>query len=155
MRTAALHGDFATPKMLQRDMGDPRWIDLYIERQSVESMASLCSAWGVKNLVGYSRGGYLACKIAELIPIKTLVLYESPMFDAQPQVLNAVVVFNSVPRRRKRRSREMSRVLRYFSGHMTFFHGAKKRHLEAKPYWPFLGHAWDQSLNDLIAGELR
>lgn len=152
MSVVALHGfvhGLATPEMLERDMGHPSWVDYYLPRGSLDQMVRHCVALSADVLVGYSRGGYLACKIAELVTIRTLVLYECPLWDARPIVQDAVVIYNDY-RKSAKREAEMGRVLQYFSAHMTEMQGKIPSHVQRVPYWPFLGHSWDQQLNPRI-----
>lgn len=153
MKTYALPGDFASANDLQRDMGDPPWVDAYVDYRSPfeEDMArqdAVC-------LVGYSRGGSVIGRLSLTLPnIVGAVLYESPLFgvDEPGGTFPVMIIWNShsAPRRTieawdaLQRWRSRGRQVRLLSG--------RGRHI--KPVWRprtlFVGHGWDVSLNDTI-----
>lgn len=91
MTTIALHGDFATAEMLQRDVGDLAssidgffaaggWVRF--EHQFNKLLRLISELQEPPILIGYSRGGSVIARLSELIEIKAAILYESPVLDS-------------------------------------------------------------------------
>ena len=156
----ALHGDFATPGMLKRDMGDfPLVADFFDARGWINfasAMGRLVSL--VKSLpepptvIGYSRGGSAIARLSELVELRSAVLYESPIVDSDgvggsfPVLMvwnDAGAKYSRFPARRKqvRRSEQL-----WAKSHpVTPIEGVGKHFTKRPP-----AHCWDQNLNQQI-----
>lgn len=154
MKTYAFHGDFASAEDLQADMGDPAWVDEYVDyRRDFES--AIADQDSVV-LVGYSRGGSIIGELSlRLRNIRGVVLYESPLFGVDQPGGNfpALVIWNR--RSRKRRSIEAWDTLQRWraGGRSVTMMDGQGAHLKfvMRPSTAFLGHGWDVSLNSRIA----
>lgn len=87
----ALHGDFATAEMLQRDVGDLACtVDLFFDAKGwtrfskrIDKLIGLITQLDDPPiLIGYSRGGSAIAALSELVEIKAAVVYESPVLDS-------------------------------------------------------------------------
>jgi len=88
----ALHGDFATPTMLQRDMGDlSELVDIFFDARkwlrfdaAMGRLTSLVQSLSEPPIViGYSRGGSAIARLSELVELRAAVVYESPVIDSE------------------------------------------------------------------------
>jgi len=153
MKTYAFHGDFASASDLQQYMGDPPWVDAYVDYRS--DFAAGIAQQDAACLVGYSRGGAIIGNLSlSLTNIVGAVLYESPLFgvDEPGGTFPVLIIWNG--QSRKRRSIEAWDALqRWKSGgrSVTMLEGSGRH---TKPVWRpstlFRGHGWDVSLNDQI-----
>lgn len=158
MRTIALHGDYATPEMLKRDMGDPTWVDEYFDGRgwryygkSLDKLIQLVNQPTI--LVGYSRGCAAICDIANtpLVShwIEAAVIYEGPVTDSNCggdfpvlQVWN-----NRGALKRLGRIDDCIQSMQCWSAtHQTTLMIGSGMHMRLKPP----GHDWDRSLNNCI-----
>jgi hypothetical protein len=158
MKTYAFHGDFASATDLQQDMGDPPWVDAYVDYRS--DFASDIAQQDAACLVGYSRGGSIIGRLSlSLTNIVGAVLYESPLFnvDEPGGDFPVLIIWNRHSRRR--RSIEAWDALQRWkaSGRsVTMLEGAGTHiKLVGRPSTLFLGHGWDVSLNDKIGTWVR
>lgn len=83
----ALHGDLATPAMLQRDVGDfASMVDIFFDARgwlrfdaAMGRLAGLVQSLPQPPIViGYSRGGSAIARLSELVPLTAAVLQNSP-----------------------------------------------------------------------------
>ena len=156
----ALHGDFATPGMLERDMGD---FQLEVAFFDAHRWLNFDAAMGrlitlVKSLpeppimIGYSRGGSAIASLSEWVELRAAVLYESPVLNSEGvggsfPVLqiwnNEGAKYSRFPARRKqaRRSEQL-----WEKNHpVTAIEGVGEHFTKRPP-----AHCWDQNLNQQI-----
>jgi len=157
----ALHGDFASPGMLKRDMGNVNPLDVVFF--DGKGWINFSPAIGrlitlVKSLpeppvmIGYSRGGSVIAKLSELVELRAAVLYESPVVDSEgvggsfPVLMiwnNEGVKCSRFPARRKQARR--SEQLWAKSHPVTAIEGIGEHFTKRPP-----AHCWDQGLNQQI-----
>jgi len=154
--TAALHGQYATGKMLRRDMGDPTWVDYYVHKIGKLTSAELQRLKPPLILVGYSLGGSVIADLTHELDLVGAVLYESPLLnDTIPAGTFPVLWIQNDYRHKTRRKREMdSSLAGWKENHQVTQLTGSGRHIRGVIGWPMWGHAWDQTLNDKIAGWL-
>lgn len=152
MKVVAIHGDGGSARIMRRDMGDPSWVDRYLDWNG-QVDAALKLAWGGDIvLVGYSRGGAHIAGLAEHLPnIRAAVIYESPDpgMESVPGNFPALLIWN----RRGRGSTyqgSMSDAAWIHSRHPVSRMIGKGRHTKFVFGWPPIGHGWDKSLNPEI-----
>ena len=162
MTTLAFHGDFASGEMLREDAGNPDFIDEYPDwtrkdRRNISGMSKMiglaCESPVV--LIGYSRGGQIAARIAAVNRrIKGLVLYEAPLTTSDIAALPrrvAVTYIRSIVRStlpwRNRRKAKIIEGLRELPDFTLMD--------SSLPHVHKLRHGWDQNLNGDIATWLR
>lgn len=158
MKTYAFHGDFASHDDLQKDMGDPPWVDEYVDYRTdfeyqIARQDAVC-------LVGYSRGGSVIGQLSlSLKNIVGAVLYESPLFgiDQPGGAFPVLIIWND--RSRRRRSIEAWDTLcRWRAGgrSVTMLQGSGRHtKLVRRPSTMFIGHGWDTSLNSTVEAWVR
>lgn len=161
MTTIALHGDFATAEMLQRDVGDlASLVDCFFaaggwvrfEHQVNKLLRLISELQEPPILIGYSRGGSVIAKISELIEIKAVVVYESPVLDSDGVGgdFPVLMVWNdcgakfgrsAIRRGQAKISQEI-----WSATHPVKEIRGSGTHMRFRPP----GHGWDVSLNDQI-----
>ena len=159
MQTIALHGDYASPDMLRRDMGNPAWVDHYYDGRGwrdVDGRIELLTHFIRSQeepvvLVGYSRGGDVVARLSNSIPhlIRAAVVYESPVsVDSCGGKFPALCVWNDRGSiRRLQRVDDVVKSLRLWSvGRRCEIMIGSGRHMDLMPP----GHSWDRSLNSRI-----
>ena len=156
----ALHGDFATPAMLKRDMGDlAPLVDIFFDAKGWHNfdcaMARLTSL--VQSLpeppimIGYSRGGSAIARLSELVDLRAAVLYESPVIDSEGvggsfpvlQIWNDCGAKYGASKLRRGQAKIAEQI--WASHPVTALQGVG-RHMRVRP----IGHGWDVGLNEQI-----
>lgn len=154
----ALHGDFASDKMLKRDMGSlSPLVDLFWEangwrrtdREIDRLEAYIRTLDQPPILIGYSRGGSVIAALSERVEIRAAVVYESPVLDSEGVggTFPVLMIWNDcgvMSGKRKGQAR-IAQELWKASHPVTEIWGAG-RHLRTRP----IGHGWDCSLNGTI-----
>ena len=160
MTIIALHGDFATPSILQRDMGDlSQLVDIFFNARGWHNfdsaMGRLTSL--VKSLpqppivIGYSRGGSAIARLSELVELRAAVLYESPVIDSEGvggcfPVLQIWNDSGAKYGRNKIRRGQAKIAEQIWAGHQVTQLQGIGGHVKKRP----LGHGWDANLNQQI-----
>lgn len=156
----ALHGDFATPTMLERDMGDlAPLVDIFFDAKGWHNfdcaMGRLTSL--VRSLpeppivIGYSRGGSAIARLSELVELRAAVLYESPVIDSEGvggifpvlQIWNDCGAKYGASKLRRGQAKIAEQI--WASHPVTQLQGVG-RHMKVRP----IGHGWDVGLNGKI-----
>jgi pimeloyl-ACP methyl ester carboxylesterase len=154
----ALHGDFAWPTMLARDVGDLEpSIDVFWDangwRRAESSIDKLeryiRSLYKPPILIGYSRGGSVIAALSERVELRAAVVYESPVLDSEGVggSFPVLMIWNdegAMSGKRKGQAR-IARDIWRASHPVTEIWGVG-RHLKFGP----IGHGWDCSLNETI-----
>lgn len=158
--TVAFHGQYASPEILQRDMGDPDWVDWYAQvpydTTSREFLADMLWDYDRLILIGYSLGGSLIGHLTAEIPTSKIVgavLYESPLLNTDHVYGSFPVLwirnkYKTTPRREQEFETTLDTWAEQHSIDRMFGTG---RHMKFVWDWPPIAHAWDQSLNPYIA----
>lgn len=157
MKVVAFHGDFASPQMLREDSGDPSWITDYMGWEDIHPRFISSALDQEKEpyvLLGYSRGGQVACRVANSIVYRELfrgiVLYEAPLppegLVGNHHVLYLRSTYRSwLPWREWRKDR----IIRYLKEHhKVAVLGSECRHL--KRVNGEFRHGWDTQTNPHI-----
>ncbi len=157
----ALSGDFAKQGMLERDMGDlASSVNVFFDsegwRRFKEAVGRLLDLIrGLSEppiLIGYSRGGSVIAMLSELVPIRAVVLYESPVVDSVGVggSFPVLMIWNDAGiryGRRKVRRIEASKSIRLWKeNHPVTELKGSGGHWKIAP----VGHDWDCSLNGQI-----
>jgi pimeloyl-ACP methyl ester carboxylesterase len=165
MKVIALHGDFASPEMLKRDMGAPSWVDSYYDGKGwrdVDGRIELLIHFirmleQPVTLVGYSRGGSVIARLSHAIPhlIACAVLYESPVKDSQGCAGKFPVLQIWNDRGSMRRLHRLDDVLEsircWSIGRRCEIMVGTGKHMQLTPP----AHGWDRSLNNRIEDWIR
>lgn len=156
----ALHGQYATGRMLERDMGSPDWVDFYYQpkRMNYHSLSEWVGdlIWQSREpvvLIGYSLGGSLIANLSHDFTdgIKGAVLYEAPLLDSEPTGEFPVLWIENMYASTPTREDEMAdSCAAWEKGRETQVLFGEGRHIRWVWGWPMWGHAWDRKLNPLI-----
>ena len=155
MKVIAVHGDFATGEQLRYDMGDPPWVDHYITAKTFDRFAAQVPQQDVV-LIGYSRGAEWVREVtnfywcSRVIRIRGVVGYE-PLAEGNFVAVHTIprlLIHNHRGRAAWTRLGEVS--LNRWRGPNTTELQGKGFHVRLKTRPPFIGHAWDQSLNPQV-----
>ena len=154
MKVIAFQGQGATPRMLQKDMGDPDWVDMYWDYRNpyfrLQRFIGVCYSISGSILAKHT----LERRFRELMV--GLILYECPILDDIIPLGDFPIlsIWNERSFMLPSRKREMDDSIKRWSlNHPVEVkkayggRGLLFRHLEPKPYWPFVGHAWDRGIN--------
>lgn len=159
MKAFAFHGDGARPSDLQSDMGDPGWVDEYVDYRSNGWLDRIRAQESVV-LIGYSRGGDVIASLSlQLRNILGVVLYESPLFSvAVPGGrFPALVIWNDNSPRASSKAAEEALAGWRAGGRSVDVMVGRGRH--TKPVWRprtlFLGHGWDTAINHRVEKWIR
>lgn len=160
----ALHGDFATPDMLLRDMGDlspmvdcafdgKGWLRFQAQYERLLRFVEAQRESPI--LIGYSRGGSVIAKLSNEIEIKAAILYESPIIDSETVggSFPCLMIWNNQGvKQSPHRSHQawLSEATWKASHPVTILQG-KGGHVKRRP----VGHCWDTSLNDSVRNWLE
>jgi len=157
----ALHGDFATAKMFERDVGDLcNSIDLFFDARGwtrfhkrIDRLIGLITQLDDPPiLIGYSRGGSAIAALSELVEIRAAVVYESPVIDSEGVggSFPVLQIWNHCGARygmnEMRRGQAIIAEQIWGENHEVTQLIGKGGHIRKNP----LGHAWDTSLNQQI-----
>jgi len=144
------HGRFATPKILERDIGDPELVDTYWNKWGYDSI-EYCQQFKKVILVGYSFGGAHIARLSQaLTNIAGVVLYESPTF-CQPEGSFPVLFLRNLYRFPRRRTTLLNDSYQAWSrGRRIYCLYGDGRHMGLTFGIPPLKHAWDKRLNPQI-----
>lgn len=157
----ALHGDLATPAMLERDVGDLAstvdlffdargWLRFDVQFEKLLNVVRMLPEPPI--MIGYSRGGSAIAKLSEIVPLAAAVLYESPVIDSDGvggsfPVLQIWNDQGAKYGRSKLRQGQAKVAEEIWSSHpVTKLEGAG-RHMTINPP----AHGWDCGLNKQIA----
>ena len=146
MHIVAFHGDFASPRMMRRDMSVD-WVDQYWDYQQ-DNVATLADHRDLV-LVAYSRGGSVVGKLANALNnIRAAVLYEAPLLDAPTPGgdFPVLIIWNRLSIRRFTREAKRTKQEWALQHPISELHGGSLLHVKL---WP-PGHGWDQNLNPPI-----
>jgi pimeloyl-ACP methyl ester carboxylesterase len=159
-KVVALHGQFASPKILRRDMGDPSWVDIYLPTPYDDlSRELLIDSLDLEIdepmvLVGYSIGGSVIANLSHYFyrEIAGVVLYESPMFDSLSVAGDFPVLWirNNYQSTLRREAEFLDTFTLWSLQHPVTKLIGTGRHMKFTWGWPPIGHAWDQTLNPFI-----
>jgi len=157
----ALHGDLATPAMLQRDVGDfAQSVDIFFDARgwlrfdaAMGRLTALVQSLPVPPIVvGYSRGGSAIARLSELVPLTAAVLYESPVLDSEGTGGNfpCLMIWNDQgaaygPSKLRRGQARISKEI-WRADHLVKEIEGQGRHMRIRP----AGHCWDCDLNNHI-----
>jgi len=158
----ALHGDFASPGMLERDVGDLAsslsimFFDAEGWRKFQDATDRLLTLIRALEeppiLIGYSRGGSVIALISKMVELRAAVLYESPVVNSYGAggcfpVLqiwnNAGAKYSRFPARRKQA--RLSDKIWKENHPVTAIEGIGEHFTKRPP-----AHCWDQGLNQQI-----
>lgn len=153
----ALHGDFATPTMLQRDMGDlSELVDIFFDARkwlrfdaAMGRLTSLVQSLSEPPIViGYSRGGSAIARLSELVELRAAVVYESPVIDSEGVggIFPVLQIWNDCGARIKRPGQARVAEEIWSASHPVTHLQGVGRHVKRDP----LGHGWDVGLNEQI-----
>jgi len=157
----ALHGDFASANMLERDVGDLRTIvDLFFEakgwlrfhKRMDQLIGFITQLDDPPTLIGYSRGASAIAALSELVELRSAVVYEGAVLDSEGVggTFPVLQIWND--RGARYGSNEMRRGQAIIAEQIWAEHHpvtqliGKGGHIRRNP----LGHAWDCSLNQEI-----
>lgn len=152
--TLAFHGDsffLDGPSLLQRDMGDPSWVDWYPDWKNwtEEDRRDLRSHHSII-LIGYSRGGGYISDLTHYLKdrIRCCILYESPVLSQKAPwgLFPTLHIWNNRSRWAKSKGRKWSDLQWGITGRKQTFLVGKGPHMK----WFPLGHGWDRTLNPAI-----
>lgn len=158
MKVFALHGGYLGPEDLRRDMGDPRWVDHYLDGHDPVFCESQIRQWIIPGekivLLGYSFGGSVIGHLSQRFQntIRSAVLYESPLIGTNTTGGKFPVLWirNMYLATRFREAEfDWTRSAWQRTHRMTYRFGSGK-HVKPRWGWPPFGHAWDRSLNSFI-----
>jgi hypothetical protein len=149
--------------MLQNDMGDPDWVDWYWDYRSPFTPPTDGFVGVAYSISGSLLGDY-SLYDRFIDKCKALFLYECPL-------LNDIIPLGDFPvtliwnKRKwmpqKRKLEMLDTAIRWKVNHpveeieANGGKGLLYRHLEPKPYWPFVGHAWDRGINHKIESAIN
>jgi len=157
----ALHGDFATADMLERDVGDLRTIvDLFFDARGwlrfdkrIDQLIRIITQLDDPPiLIGYSRGGSAVAALSELVEIRAAIVYESPVIDSEGVggCFPVLQIWNDRGARygmnEMRRGQAMVAEQIWGERHDVTQLIGRGGHIRKNP----LGHFWDCSLNQQI-----
>lgn len=153
MSVIALHGDFATGRILRRDVGVVDW-----QYPDWKRRVPYLPCEGGYVLVGYSRGGSQIGHLSQEWhrAIRAAVLYESPLLGTDQVYGDFPVLWveNTHGRRSQggRFAREMDDTLAAWmrGGRRVDMLIGNGRHAELTWGWPPMRHGWDRDLNPKI-----
>lgn len=154
MNVVAFHGDFASGRILKRDMGNPVWVNRYHDGLDLYKASKSLISRTDNVLIGYSRGGSLIghLSICQDIRIKAAVLYESPLIgiDEVGGTFPVLWIKNAY-RRKGWRKKEMDDTEKLWRAtHSVDTLVGQGSHVRFTMGCPPIGHAWDQQLNPAI-----
>jgi len=157
----ALHGDFASADMLERDVGDLRTsVDLFFDAKGwlrfdkrIDQLIRIITQLDDPPiLIGYSRGESAIAALSELVEIKAAVGYEGAVLDSEGVggTFPLLKIWND--RGARYGSNELRRGQAIISEQIWAEHHPVTQligsgtHIRRNP----LGHFWDTSLNQQI-----
>lgn len=160
----AFHGDFAKAHHLQHDMGDPPWVDRYVQHQGRGRrdlpdgviMNSIPAA-GRLVLLGFSDGGDTVARLSQYLYHRILcaIVYESPVKSIRRPAGNfpVLMLWNEGSNRRYSEAASIARARwtanpdRVVAEEMG--EGGHTKFVRRPSTW-WRGHGWDVGLNPLI-----
>lgn len=164
VRVLAFHGSPGWSNLLRKDMGDPNWDISYVswKKLSLETIIDMIDQDTF--LLGYSAGGeFIAQLTYHVSRIAGIVVYESPLRNGPPRAIGCPVLWlwNDYEPRTARRRHEKIKSYRWWRDRFNMttaipgLTGWKTStpiygHTKVVPYFPFIGHGWDISLNPHI-----
>ena len=155
MKVIAIHGDFATGEQLRYDMGDPPWVDHYATAKTFSQFVAQVP-YGDVVLVGYSRGAEWIRQFANAYGFGAITRIRG-MVGYEPLALGEFVLARSVPRLLIYNSRGRGAWTRLGASSIEKWRGpgttelaGRGFHIRVKMQPPFIGHAWDKSINPEI-----
>jgi len=156
----AIPGGHLSGRDLRRDMGDPDWVDHYLDRAHPWDLAVKIESItdGPIVLIGYSVGGSLIGHMSLLLGnIVGVVVYESPLIGVERVGGDFPVLWieNDYKSTWRREAESLEAFLKWFESHSTEVMVGEGRHVRLRFGWPPFGHAWDVRLNTRIAGFVR
>jgi pimeloyl-ACP methyl ester carboxylesterase len=154
----ALHGDFASARMLMRDVGDlAESIDVFWDangwRRTEPSIAKLERHIRTLStppiLIGYSRGGSVIAALSERVELRAAIVYESPVIDSDGVggAFPVLMCWNDcgvMAGKRKGQAKIAQQIWK--ASHPVTEIWGKGRHVKFGP----IGHGWDCGLNGAI-----
>ena len=157
MKVIALHGDYAKPADLRRDMGDPDWVDWYPAGHDAVNIRNLINSSGWQNeplvLMGYSKGGSVVGDLSHILDnIVGAVLYESPLMSPEDPggTFPVLWIRNNYQPAVGRAFELWQTYCAWAENHPITKMTGQGRHIRWRFGWPPFGHNWDNSLNGHI-----
>jgi pimeloyl-ACP methyl ester carboxylesterase len=150
----AFHGQGGSGQWLREDCCEFYLIDYYFDGFNVAEAIRFCDQFDRLILVGYSRGGQLAAKVAIVLKDKMagIMLYESKPLKGFGKVTGdypALIVWNDQGRGDSAAGR---RTDSQWSTHPFQRRIASGKHLKRVPgRRPAVGHGWDCASNEMFA----
>ena len=156
----AFHGQGSSPARMRYDCGDPDWITRYADWQDWRHRELIGTPFIA---VGYSLGGDHIAQLTRypsVVKLRGIIVYESPILYADPAPVDCPVVsiWNAYKPRTRHRRRIKAHSIKAWdqaSENTTHMVGRYRRHTKWIPRYPFIGQAWDQSLNPFLADWVR
>lgn len=160
MHLAAFHGDFFTAAHLRQDLGNPAWVDSYVDWRRSGGWLEDLAAKPALAIVAYSRGGQIAAQLSHELPnVRAFVLYEAPTLRAGPPAgtAPALWIWNDRSWRRNTAQARESLAQWQSSGRRVDFLTGSGSHLKRsrRARTLYLAHGWDLALNDRISAWLE
>lgn len=148
----AFHGRPGRPGILRRDMGDPPWVDQYFAGHDIDAAANEIDRHCRVILVGYSFGGDLIARLTHRCSnVVGAVLYESPLLEPMLPRGHFPVCMVWNDRGRRHWPASQRSCLAWDLPERIFVPmNGRGGHVRMTWRWPFVGHAWDQSLNGQV-----
>jgi pimeloyl-ACP methyl ester carboxylesterase len=154
----ALHGDFAKPTMLERDMGNlSPLVDLFwdangwrrTDREIDRLEAFIRTLDQPPTLIGYSQGGSSIAALSERVELRAAVVYESPVLDSDGVggSFPVLMIWNDegvMVGKRKCQAKRAQQIWK--ASHPVTEIWGVGRHVKFGP----IGHGWDTNLNQQI-----
>lgn len=153
-RVIAFHGGYLSPESMRRDMGDPAWVDQYLPSADAAAIAEVLPTDRPLILIGYSLGGSLIGHLSNRMSnIVGAVLYESALIGIDSVAGSFPVLWiRNRYKSTRRREREFADTRAAWKKGRQFDEvTGTGRHVSWRFGWPPIAHAWDRTLNPLIA----
>jgi hypothetical protein len=171
MKVYGLPGQGARPRDLQLDMGDPPWVDAYVDYRRNPGFVEEMRRQSAVVLAAYSLGGNVTADLSRVLDnIIGAVLYESPLLSDVPPggSFPVLIIWNDgmleedptlpwhseAARRSRRRRKEAQDTLEAWRAggrrvDLLYGRGGHTRWIW-RPRTLFQAHNWNRSLNPLI-----
>lgn len=160
-KVMAFHGDLATPKMLQEDIGSlgklddlMYWSTAMGVRAAAKQLKTLYAEYGPVALVGYSNGGELIADVSVEHPdkIACAVVYESRLgrFGSVGGTFPVCLIWNDQGRFSRKAAKNATKAWKHHNRSILELTGQGEHIRVDDTLRPRFRHGWDQSLNKEI-----